>query len=67
MSIALGAPLPLPAADSAGHLRAYLRAMFVFFSNRLGCGGSVVVSIALSAALYFAFQACNGGAAAPTW
>ncbi|ABF89922.1 hypothetical protein MXAN_3681 [Myxococcus xanthus DK 1622] len=30
--------------------------MFFFFSNRLGCIGSILVSIALSAVLYFLFM-----------
>lgn len=30
--------------------------MFVFFSNRLGCLGSILVSLALSALLYFLFM-----------
>lgn len=31
-------------------------AMFVFFSSRLGCAGSILVSAALSAVLYFLFM-----------
>lgn len=30
--------------------------MFFFFSNRLGCLGSILVSVALSALLYFLFM-----------
>jgi hypothetical protein len=30
--------------------------MFVFFSNKLGCLGSILVSLALSALLYFLFR-----------
>ncbi|AEI67201.1 hypothetical protein MYMAC_003618 [Corallococcus macrosporus DSM 14697] len=30
--------------------------MFFFFSNRLGCIGSILVSVALSAVLYFLFM-----------
>lgn len=30
--------------------------MFLFFSNRLGCIGSILVSVALSALLYFLFM-----------
>ena len=33
--------------------------MFVFFSNRLGCIGSLVVSALLTAVLILAFRACN--------
>ena len=32
-----------------------LRRMFVFFSNKLGCLGSVAVSLGLSALLYLLF------------
>ena len=35
--------------------------MFVFFSNRLGCLGSLVVSVVLSAVLIVALRACNAG------
>jgi hypothetical protein len=36
--------------------------MFFFFSNRFGCLGSLLVSAALSAVLYFVFMrgACGG-------
>ncbi len=30
--------------------------MFFFFSNRLGCLGSILVSVVLSALLYFLFM-----------
>ena len=30
--------------------------MFFFFSNKLGCVGSILVSVALSAVLYFLFM-----------
>ncbi len=30
--------------------------MFFFFSSRLGCIGSILISIALSAVLYFLFS-----------
>lgn len=30
--------------------------MFFFFSNKLGCLGSILVSVALSAVLYFLFM-----------
>jgi hypothetical protein len=33
--------------------------MFLFFSNRLGCLGSVAVSAVLSLILIFAMRACN--------
>ena len=29
--------------------------MFLFFSNRLGCGGSLLVSLAITALLVFIF------------
>ena len=33
--------------------------MFVFFSNRLGCGGSIVVSILLSIVLILLMRSCS--------
>jgi hypothetical protein len=33
--------------------------MFIFFSNRLGCVGSVLVSIVLSVALILAIRSCG--------
>lgn len=36
--------------------------MFVFFSNRLGCLGSILASIVLSALLIGAVRACSGTA-----
>ena len=44
------------AADSRRGAR-HLGGMFIFFSNRLGCLGSVLVSLALSALLYLLFRA----------
>ncbi|MBF5041978.1 MULTISPECIES: hypothetical protein [Myxococcaceae] len=40
--------------------------MFFFFSNRFGCVGSILVSAALSALIYFVFMhgSC-GGAGGP--
>jgi hypothetical protein len=35
--------------------------MFVFFSNRLGCLASILVSVLGSAALIFALRACQTG------
>jgi hypothetical protein len=35
--------------------------MFVFFSNRLGCAGSVVVSVLLSLVLIVLLRSCNAG------
>jgi hypothetical protein len=35
--------------------------VFVFFSNRLGCLGSIVISIVLSALLILAMRGCNAG------
>jgi len=35
--------------------------MFVFFSNRFGCLGSMVMSIALSAALILLMRGCQSG------
>ena len=44
-------------------------AMFVFFSNRLGCVGSILVSVALSALLYFVFMrgGCGGAPTGAQW
>jgi hypothetical protein len=36
--------------------------MFLFFSNRLGCLGSVLVSAIVSLALILLFRACTGHA-----
>jgi hypothetical protein len=36
--------------------------MFVFFSNRLGCAGSIIVSILLSVVLIVLLRSCNAGA-----
>jgi hypothetical protein len=33
--------------------------MFAFYSNRLGCVGSIAVSIAMSLILLFALRACS--------
>ena len=37
------------------------RTMFVFFSNRLGCLGSILVSLVLSAVLFALLRGCQGG------
>ncbi|AKQ66358.1 hypothetical protein A176_003270 [Myxococcus hansupus] len=37
-------------------MRSLRARMFFFFSNRLGCIGSILVSVALSAVLYFLFM-----------
>jgi hypothetical protein len=34
--------------------------MFVFFSNRLGCAGSLLVSAALTLLLVVVLRACSG-------
>jgi hypothetical protein len=34
--------------------------MFLFFSNRMGCLGSLALSIIGSVALIFLFRACGG-------
>jgi hypothetical protein len=34
--------------------------MFFFFSNRLGCAGSILVSIVISAALILLLRGCGG-------
>ena len=34
--------------------------MFVFFSNRLGCAGSIAVSIAGTALLILLMRSCSG-------
>lgn len=33
--------------------------MFVFFSNRLGCAGSILVSVVLSALLILVLRSCG--------
>lgn len=38
-----------------------LKAMFLFFSSRKGCLGSLVISIAGSLLLFLLLRACNGG------
>jgi hypothetical protein len=35
--------------------------MFVFFSNRFGCLGSIVISVVLSALLILAMRGCSAG------
>jgi hypothetical protein len=35
--------------------------MFFFFSNRFGCLGSIVISIALSALLILLMRGCSSG------
>ena len=37
--------------------------MFVFFSNRLGCAGSILVSIVLTVVLLALMRGCSGGTA----
>jgi hypothetical protein len=37
-------------------MRRFGAPMFFFFSNKLGCFGSILVSAALSAVLYFLFM-----------
>jgi hypothetical protein len=34
--------------------------MFVFFSNKLGCAGSILVSVMLTALLVLALRSCSG-------
>lgn len=35
--------------------------MFVFYSNRFGCVGSIVVSLVLTVVLVLALRSCSGG------
>lgn len=49
----MNAPAGTPIAPPPG--------VFVIFSNRLGCLGSLGVSVALSIALILLLRACNGG------
>jgi hypothetical protein len=35
--------------------------MFVFFSNRFGCLGSIAISVVLSALLLFVMRGCSAG------
>ena len=34
--------------------------MFVFFSNRLGCAGSLLVTVVLSVLLFLVMRGCSG-------
>jgi hypothetical protein len=34
--------------------------MFVFYSNKLGCAGSILVSVVLTALLILALRSCSG-------
>ena len=34
--------------------------MFVLFSNRLGCAGSLLVTVLLSALLFIVMRGCSG-------
>ena len=34
--------------------------MFVFFSNRFGCAGSLLVTVLLSALLFLVMRGCSG-------
>jgi hypothetical protein len=34
--------------------------LFVFFSNRLGCAGSLLVTVVLSALLILVMRGCSG-------
>jgi hypothetical protein len=36
--------------------------VFFFFSNRLGCAGSLGVTVALSVLLFLVMRGCNSGA-----
>jgi hypothetical protein len=35
--------------------------VFVFFSKRLGCAGSLLVTVAASALLFMLMRGCSGG------
>jgi hypothetical protein len=35
--------------------------VFVFFSNRLGCAGSLLVTVVMSALLIFIMRGCSTG------
>ena len=35
--------------------------MFVFFSNRLGCAGSLVATVVLTLLLFAVTRGCSGG------
>ena len=35
--------------------------MFIFFSNRLGCLGSILVSVVLTVILLALMRSCSGG------
>ncbi|NYE50183.1 hypothetical protein HDA32_005303 [Spinactinospora alkalitolerans] len=62
--------MTMTAPQTSGAVRAGVRrwgagqgdTMFVFFSNRLGCFGSIAVSIAATALLLLILYACSSGA-----
>ncbi len=35
--------------------------MFFFFSNRLGCGGSILISLVATVLLFTLMRGCGGG------
>jgi hypothetical protein len=37
----------------------HLQGMFVFFSNKLGCLGSIAISAALTGVLFLVMRGCN--------
>jgi hypothetical protein len=37
------------------------KVMFAFFSNRLGCAGSIIVSVIGTLVLFMIMRGCSGG------
>ena len=50
---------PLPPCETACGSGADLRVMFAFFSNRLGCIGSLIVSVVGSLVLILVLRGCG--------
>ena len=56
-----GIPRQLPLRDAVRDTTTIRRpeAMFAFYSNKLGCGGSILISIIGTAILVVAVRACS--------
>jgi hypothetical protein len=53
---AAAAPFQLHQKNTSPALRLHAKAMFVFFSNKLGCLGSIAVSVVLTLLLLLLFR-----------